>query len=150
MWPLYYDPLLVSEQQFYISRPMNNVLVIVLLLHAWGCQPFIKHKSILWRILHPHSSLSCKVKIHDVFDRRNYQVCHVVVDCVGISVYWFFLLPFISAIEYTQCRKIWLSHHSKLRPHSDMHHPWCMYWFYARFNVSKRGIFHSKLFSSRV
>lgn len=60
---------------------------MALWLDVVGCQPFIKHKDT-WRVTRPSQpSLSCKLEVHDVFDRRNYVACHSLFDkCLGGGV----------------------------------------------------------------
>lgn len=91
---------LTDKQQCHISRPMNNSTVTLLQLDAKGFQPVIKPKDTLWGAWPPRPSLSCKLEVHDVFDRCNYIACLSLFNkCLGGDVWRLVCVAFLFLYE---------------------------------------------------
>lgn len=81
---------LTDKQQRHISRPMNNATVTALWSDALNTKTHCEVSGP------PGPPLSCKVGVHDVFDRRNYVACRFLFDkcSAGDVCRWFFRVAF--------------------------------------------------------
>lgn len=81
---------LTDKQQRHISRPMNNATVTALWSDALNTKTHCEVSGP------PSPPLSCKLGVHDVFDRRNYVACRFLFDkcSAGDVCRWFFRVAF--------------------------------------------------------
>lgn len=81
---------LTDKQQRHISRPMNNATVTALWSDALNTKTHCEVSGP------PGPPLSCKLGVHDVFDRRNYVACRFLFDkcSAGDVCRWFFRVAF--------------------------------------------------------